>query len=228
MMKSTKHKAESKKAMRALGVPRGTGNRWWTILYALCFMLCALLFSGCQTDRITTSDGWPLPPEPTAMPVPPASLKADCMVFSVGAKPDDTNNNGFPDAIRASVALFSTTHPTALREDGEFVFMLYQQGRSMTPDNQPIAQWRMSGETIRHAQSMAMYGPCYLFTLSLLDPAARVNSSDGSRPAGAPDHLPLDRADMICRFEPTDGSPAVQSSGVRTIQIGARMPARAP
>ncbi len=163
----------------------------------------------CQTDKVTTSDGWPLPPEPRATPVPPAGIKADRMAFMVGSKPDDTDNNGYPDAIRASVALFSTEHPTALREDGAFEFILYQQGQSETPGSKPIAQWRIEGEALRPSLAMAQYGPCYQFILSLL-----------ATPSG--DKLPIERADMICRFEPADGSATVQSMGVRSLQIGGR------
>jgi hypothetical protein len=36
------------------------------------------------------------------------------------------------------------------------------------------------------------------------------------------DRLPLERADLVCRFEPADGSPPITSDGVRTIQIGRR------
>jgi hypothetical protein len=172
------------------------------------------LAAGCQTERVTTSDGWPLPPDPRPAPMPPDALKADCMVFMVGSKPDDTNNNGFPDTIRASVALFSAAHPTALRDEGAFVFTLYPQGRSGTVDAAPIAQWRFEGEALQHLLRRTQYGPCYQFTLSMLDPAA---SPDGDR-------RPLDRGDIVCRFEPADPAAApVTSSGVRSIQIGSRL-----
>lgn len=167
------------------------------------------LLAGCQTDKVTTSDGWPLPPMPLSTPVPPAGLKADRMAFMVGSKPDDTDNNGFPDTIRATVALFSSEHPTALREDGAFEFLLYEQGRSETPGSKPMAQWRIEGEALRPTMAMAQYGPCYQFTLSLL-----------TTPMG--DQLPSAQADMICQFYPADGRAPVQSMGVRSLQIGGR------
>jgi hypothetical protein len=187
-------------------------------------ILSFLALCSCQTEKVTTSDGWPLPPPPRAMPQPPADLKADRMAFMVGSKPDDTDNNGFPDAIRISVALFSNEHPSALQEDGSFVFLLYPQGDSSLPDARPIAQWRMDGDAVRTAMTGSQYGPCYLFTLSLLDPAARPDKDKGM----AGDRLALDRADMVCRFEPADGSKPIVSMGVRTIQIGARMLSGAP
>jgi len=136
------------------------------------------------------------------------------MVFMVGSKPDDSNNNGFPDAIRASVALFSDQHPIAIREDGTFVFTLYHQGQSDAPDARPMAEWRVMSPGGGESIATAYYGPCYQFTLSLLD------SQSGS---AAGDRLPLDRADMLCRFEPSGGSAPFTSAGVRTIQVGSAL-----
>jgi hypothetical protein len=179
----------------------------------LAVMSCAcVLLWACQTERVTTSDGWPLPPEPRPIPVPPQSLRADRMAFMVGSKPDDTDNNGFPDLIRASVALFSSEHPTALREQGAFVFMLYPQGSTSIAETRPLAEWRIEGEALQSTLAAAQYGPCYQFSLSLLQ-----------TPGG--DRLPSDRADMVCTFEPADGSEAVHSAGVRTLQVGGRLTA---
>lgn len=174
----------------------------------VCVMSCMLL--SCQTERVTTSDGWPLPPEPQPAVQPPASLRADRMAFTVGMKADDSDNNGFPDLIRASVTLFGGEPPMALREDGAFTFTLYEQGRSSAADSTPIAQWRIEGEAARAALADALIGPCYQFVLSLL-----------ATPSG--DRISSSRADMICRFEPADGSAPVTSIGVRTLQIGARL-----
>jgi len=171
------------------------------------------LLSGCQTQHITTSDGWPLPPAPHAAAPAPADTKADRMVFTVASKPDDTDNNGFPDSIKASVALFSSEHPMAIRQDGVFIFTLYQQGKSGTADTKPIAVWNIKPDSPNVILARTIAGPSYLFQLNLQE-------------AGG-DRMRLDRADLICRFEPTDGSKAVVSQGVRTIQIGRRMAASA-
>jgi hypothetical protein len=133
------------------------------------------------------------------------------MVFSVGSKPDDTNNNGYPDTIRASVSLFSTRHPTALHQEGSFVFGLYPQGTVGGLESKPIASWRIEKDSPNRAITRTLAGPAFLFNLSLLE----------AGPAG--DRLPLDRADMVCRFEPLDGSVPVNCDGVRTIQIGRRI-----
>jgi hypothetical protein len=180
--------------------------RGWTFALLLCV-------AGCQTDRVTTSDGWRMPPAPRAAPTPPPSLRADRMVFTVGSKPDDTNNNGFPDQIKASVALFSSQHPTAIRQDGAFVFEMYPQGQFGADGVRPLAHWRIEGEALKQFETVMLAGPSYMFQLSLLERGT--------------DRLPLERADLVCIFEPADGSPAVRSQGVRTIQIGRRLAADA-
>ncbi len=172
----------------------------------LCISAVNLL--GCQTDKVTTSDGWRMPPEPRATPQPPPTLRADTMAFTVGSKPDDTNNNGFPDSIQVSVSLFSTQHPTALRQEGAFVFEMYRQGEFGASEAKPMLKWRKEPEAVKQAEARTLAGPCYLFQLSLLDFGT--------------DRIPLDRADLVCRFEPADGSPPVRCEGVRTIQIGRR------
>lgn len=181
--------------------------------FCLCLrvaVVCILFAStGCQTESVTTSDGWQMPPEPRETPVPPAGLKADRMLLMVAPKADDTNNNGYPDTIRASVALFSGEHPTALHEDGAFTFLLYLGGQSDAPGSEPLAQWRVEGDALRETLAATQYGPCHQFVLSLLQ-----------TPAG--DRLPTERADMICRFEPTGGGEPVVSAGVRSLQIGGR------
>lgn len=176
------------------------------VLGVLCVSVVNLL--GCQTERTSTSDGWRMPPQPRSAPTPPPSLKADRMVFTVGSKPEDTNNNGFPDMIRVSIALFSSQHPTALRQSGAFVFTLHRKGQAGSPGETPMVEWRLEGDAVKQAESQMLAGPCYIFQLSLLDRGT--------------DRLPLEQADLVCEFIPADGSPTVTSEGVRTIQIGRR------
>ncbi len=198
--------------------PSTIGGTQWSAARAPLQLLClcalnaaAVLFAGCQTHRVTTSDGWPLPPTPRQPPEAPAHVKADRMVFTIGSKPDDANNNGFPDAIQASVWLFSSTHPIAIQQDGAFVFELFSQGTSNS-SSKPIASWRVDPNSPQRQLASTFAGPSYHFNLSLID-------------AGG-DRLPLERADMICRFEPADSSTLVQCDGVRTIQIGRRIAAK--
>jgi len=173
---------------------------------AVCFAV------GCQTQRIT-SDGRPLPPPTREAPTTPSTARANRMAFMVGSKPGDINNNGFPDLIRVTVALFSAPHPTSIREDGAFVFTLVPQGQQGQQDAKSLGAWRIEGDEVTRGLSQAQYGPCYQFQLSLLE-------------GGGTDRLELDRADLVCVFEPIDGSPPVKSDGVRTIQIGRRLAAQ--
>lgn len=176
----------------------------------LCVLIVAAAnLTGCQVERVSSSDGRPLPPPPREAPVPPPAAKANQMAFFVGTKPDDTNGNGYPDLIAVTVMLVAAPHPTPIRQDGSFVFMLYEAGSLGQPQAKPLAVWRREGVEIRRAMARALAGPCYQFQLSLLE-------SGGDR-------LLFDSADLVCRFEPADGSAAVQSTGVRTIQLGRKV-----
>jgi hypothetical protein len=134
------------------------------------------------------------------------------MAFSVGIKPEDSNSNGFPDLIRASVSLFrKPEYSTSLRQDGSFVFELFAAGASAQTDGEPVHAWLFQGEDVRLAETNAIYGPCYQFTLSLAGTEV--------------ERIPRARADLRCRFIPADGSDPVVSEGVRSIQIGRRVTA---
>ncbi len=177
-----------------------------------CAVLCAFALAGCETGRVTTSDGRPMPPAPRRVAPVPDGVSANRMAFSVGVKPEDSNANGFPDLIRASVSLFHKPgYNLSLRQDGVFVFELYSAGLADQPGATPAHVWRFTGEDVTKAETAAIYGPCYQFTLSLVGSGA--------------ERVPKMRADLVCRFEPADGSPAVVSEGVRSIQIGRRMSA---
>jgi hypothetical protein len=109
------------------------------------------------------------------------------------------------------VALFSSQHPIAIRQNGAFIFTLYAQGTVGTPGAASIGTWRVETDGPQRTLASTFAGPSYLFQLNLMDVGG--------------DKLPLDRADLVCRFEPADGSPPVHSDGVRTIQIGRRLAA---
>jgi len=185
-------------------------------------LLASAVLAGCaqRTVSTTTSTVRPLPPEPRSAPVTPAGVKADRMVFAVGSKPEDTDGNGYPDRIDATVMLFAQRYPTPMFVDGTFEFTLYASGQANNATLPPIAQWIMSGEAVERAKHSTTIGPQYRFALSL-------------RESGT-DQLPLALADLSCTFIPahgsTDGSssdPAntsggqpVMSDGVRSIQVG--------
>lgn len=171
--------------------------------------MMAVLLIGCQTERVTTSDGRPMPRKPTAAPQAPADAQVNRMAFMVSSKPEDSTGNGYPDLIMATVALFALPHPMSMRFDGVFEFTLYERGEARDPNTEPLAQWIMEGEAIRRAEATAGYGPCYQFALSLVE-------------AGG-DVFPFTSADLRCAFYPADGSPPVRSDGVRSIQIGKRV-----
>jgi len=178
----------------------------------LCMLFAAgllALSAGCHTERITTSDGRPMPRKPTGPPRAPVQPEVNRMAFMVSSKPEDMSGNGYPDLIMATVALFALPHPTSLHVDGTFEFVLYERGTARDPDAEPLARWRKEGDEVKDARAVAGYGPCYQFALNLHE-------------AGG-DVFPITSADLRCTFYPADDSTPVKSDGVRSIQIGSRM-----
>jgi hypothetical protein len=177
------------------------------VIRSLPLALLALL-AACQTS-VTTSDGRPSPPEVRPAPPVPAGAQANAMALRVAAKPTDTNGNGYPDLIAAEAYLFSQPHPSPMYEPGAFVFGLYMEGIAFDDGAVPLAEWRIDGDELeRRKMRSAMFGIGYGFRLSLLE-------------AGV-DELPVMNANLRCSFEPADGRPPVEPTGVPTLQIGRR------
>ncbi len=164
-----------------------------------------LFFCGCQTVSVETSDGRPMPEKPREPTPAPAGALATQMTLLVSPKAADSNGNGFPDAIGARVYLFSATAGAPVREDGEFIFDLYEFEGMGVKD--PMRTWRFSGDTLDQAFAMTGLGPSFVFTLSLLD-------------NGGTDRFRSGRVDLVCRFLPAGRDAAILSEGVRTIEIG--------
>lgn len=93
------------------------------------WLIVVLGVLGCQTTEVSTNDGRALPPEPKAVPVPPANVTVDAMTLLVGQRPIDVDGDGYPDRIEAAVALFSEDFAAAsLRAKGAFTFELVPRG----------------------------------------------------------------------------------------------------
>jgi hypothetical protein len=182
---------------------RTHGRLFAVVLAALgAAALCA-----CKTEQVRTSDGRPMPPEPHAAPPVPDGALANALVARVGAKPADTDGNGYPDLIQLEAYLFSRPHPSPMHEEGAFVFTLHPGGQSSSPGVAPIAQWRLDAARVRDCRMFSpIFGPAYAINLSLLECGS--------------DQLPLTGADLACRFEPADGRAAVVSERVHWIQLG--------
>ncbi len=165
---------------------------------------------GCEsTTRIVTSDGRPMPSRSHQIPDTPKGVRANQLALLVSPKPEDSNGNGYPDLIRTTVYLFSQPHPGSIEEAGDLVFTLSRPGRSGVAGVAPLGEWRIEAEQMASHRGQAAFGPGYQVSLSLL---TQIN-----------DRMPVTRADLVCRFEPADGSPPIVCQGVRTIQIGGRM-----
>ncbi len=168
-----------------------------------------LALSCCTTTRESTTYLRPAPPRPRpAQPAPPGA-RANALVLNVEATPIDTNGNGFPDLIRATVHLFDTRYAPPIHEDGSCVFVLYACGAAGQPGSQALRQWTFAEERLDQARGRSRFGDCYRFQLSLLEQGG--------------DAMDASMADLACRFEPSDGSEPAFAGGVATIQIGRRV-----
>ena len=176
-------------------------------MLAALVVMTVVCTPGCQTERVVTSDGRPMPEKPRRAPSVPLGATPNRMTLQVVPSPDDTDGNGYPDTMQVMSSLFSHPHPMAMDADGAFVFTLYRQGEAHLPDAIPIGEWRFEGEEVGDARATAMWGTCYRFRLSL-------------RTVGS-DRMPPLRADLRGRFEPSAGGSEIRSSDeVRPVQLG--------
>lgn len=148
-----------------------------------------------------------MPPAPIAPPPLPADAKVNAIVFTlVGPKALDTNGNGRADLIPVEAYLFAEPHPTPVFAPGEFVFEMYPLGGAAVPGAKPVSTWRIGGAKADAGRAFLLVGPCYRFSLSLLETSGDV--------------LPFTAADLTAAFYPADGGPPIRGSGVRTVQLG--------
>ncbi|MEM7227864.1 MAG: hypothetical protein AAF432_03525 [Planctomycetota bacterium] len=172
----------------------------------LSLVVCASIVTGCVTESVT-SDGRPMPAKPRRIEAPPSTAVVAKLAFLIGAKPKDSNGNGFPDLFETTVMLF-TADEKPLHRDGAFHFTLTQAGMMDDPETTPLHEWTMSSEEAEAYRRTTLMGPVYEIPLSL---------------ASAPiERVPMMAADMIVEFRPSDGGPSVRCNGVRTIQFGRR------
>ncbi len=175
---------------------------------AVLLSACMLHGAACET-KITTSDGTAPVRKPTAIPMVPAGAKPNAMAVTFGPKPADSDGNLLPDSLHITAYLFSKPHPAPLFCAGTFHFSIYRMGQASsveTAGGEPLRAWVMSAEAAQAARSVALAGPCYEFTLSLL-------SNHGS------DALPVESVDLVAWFEPSDASGRVWLRGVRSVQF---------
>ncbi len=173
-------------------------------------LLTAVLLAGCQSEIIARGVSRPMPATPRDAPPVPEGAVVNRIVFMVGSKPLDTDGNGFPDRIDTTVTLFAYPHPTPLWSEGRLVYSVFIKGDARLDDATPIVEWSFEGDELEQARAVSQVGRQYRASLSLY--------MTGS------DRLPFSEVDVVCRFEPADGGPAVHCTGVRTLQIGRRTP----
>ena len=170
----------------------------------------AIGLAGCVSSEKAATYYRPLPPKPRPMKPAPPDARANAMVLNVSAAPMDTNGNGYPDLIHATVHLFDRRYPPAIYEDGAFTFAMFAPGDVARGGAEPIQEWLIEDERLQETRGRSAFGECYRFRLSFLE-----NQST--------DRIDLPMADLICVFEPADGAEPTWSGQVATIQIGQRV-----
>jgi hypothetical protein len=172
-------------------------------------VLGIMLFAapGCTTERVTTNDGRPLPPEPRRPKAPPSTAVPNRMILVLGPT-EDADGNGFPDLIPATVALFAEPHATSLEADGTFILTLWRQGEALRAGTTPLAEWRIL--TSEQTSAASWYGPCYQVRLNLFD-------------AAESDVMQAMTGDLRGQFEFASGAEPISSSNeLRPVRLGRR------
>jgi hypothetical protein len=162
------------------------------------------LLCGCVTD-VTTSDGRPLPPEPVAPPQQPEGLVPSELVLRLGAKPSDSDGNGYPDLIAVEAYLFAPPFPSPIFAEGSFTFDAYADGHSASGDMAPMASWNFSKEEVATSGTASPFGHAYAFLLSLRETCG--------------DNFPVMNINIRVRFESVEGT-VIEPMSVGSVTIG--------
>lgn len=172
-----------------------------------------VLVAGCATERVVTSDGRPLPPEPRRVGAAPAGLVPARMTLIVAPRPSDDDGDGWPDTVHATAAFFSPEHPLSIETGGVLELVLWRMGEAGEPGAEPLGRWSVPLDGDAVTPSRALYGPCYRIALDL-DPI------DAER-------IPATSADLRAAWTTATGAegdptaPRVPaSSDVRPVQLG--------
>lgn len=142
--------------------------------------LVGLLVAVC-TGCVTESRSRSIPPQPRA--VAPTSM------LPTVQQPRDTDSNGYPDRIVVSVFLFNAREypQSSLVSPGSWRFWLE------TTHKKVLARWDIDQAHAEKTLIKVGPGPCYAFTLSLLD-----HGTDVMEPV---------TANLMIEFGPTGGEP---------------------
>jgi len=171
--------------------PASAQSQWrlWGVLVACGALVAAA--AGCVSDE----------PERRAIRSQPTDIAPDTLWL--GAKPfADSDSNGYLDTVDLTVYLFSDQYPEAsLYVPGAFEFAL------VTKDAKELARWAFDSAAAReHAKRLAP-GPCYLFSLSLLEKGS--------------DEFDPQTANLTAAFIPQAGKPVkAHETGMRVGKVG--------
>ncbi len=162
---------------------------------AMLVAAALLPLSGCVTE------GGPPPRQKPRVIPEPSGLRADKIVLSATAFPEDVDDNGFADTFRVSVFLFppENQHPLPIHAKGRFEFLLADQ------EGREIAYWDLGGDRVERAKVDLLTGPGYMFLLDINEVSS--------------DRVGVTRGSLRCAFHPEVGPP-IEVRGPASIRIG--------
>lgn len=167
-------------------------------------VLAAVLGGGCVTD-VSTSDGRPMPPSPVAPPAQPPGLEPTEVVLRIGAKPNDSDGNGYPDLIAIEAYLFAPPFPSPIAAEGEFVFDARAEGLSSSDSSVPMASWTFTREEVEAAAAPGAFGLSYAFLLGMRETCG--------------DNFPVMNINIRARFTTVNGD-VIEPTSVGSVTIG--------
>lgn len=170
-----------------------------TCFLGLCAGFLALAMVACESSPASRRSVQIPLPEPVPAPQVPVGATANRMTLLVSPSTEDSDGNGFPDIVHVTSSLFSHPHPTPMQAQGTFVFELHAIGQSQQMNGEPLAVWRRGPQQNAEVQTMALYGRCYPFSLSLEERRWYYSRRDSQCPLSL-DHPPI-RA-LALKFPP--------------------------
>lgn len=172
-------------------------------------LIAIFVLAGCETAQGPSAPTPPRPrpstrPEPKVVPLRQA-MYADQMAIMVGAKPRDTDADGYPDMIDVTALLMKGRRGDLVLVPGSFEFELQPLQQST---DQPWRVWAFDEEQTAAAAGPTVFDlPGYSFTLDL-------------RATGG-DRMPATAANVTGRFQAQAGGPVLEATpDQRIVQIG--------
>ena len=134
------------------------------MLFRLGFVVAIALCAGCRSTSVNSSTGAPLPPDPVAGPVTPASAPVTNIVALSPYSLADLDGNGFAGEFPVAVYLYSQPHPAPSWRSGRFTLSVSVPGDA---EETPLAQWVWDDAEALALRETNLVGAFYRFQIDL-------------------------------------------------------------